>query len=417
MRGIRGLGILAVLFGSLALVAIYLYGPRTAHSDHEVPAETGEVWTCGMHPQIRRNEPGRCPICGMDLSLASDTDAIRIDSGIAARLGIATSVVAETTFGGEIRSVGRIDPAQDRIVQVQTRMMGWVEILHAAAEGDPVRAGEPLFEIYSPEITAVEEEYRIALEARRRLGDSPDPDARARAGSLAEGALERLRRLAVPEDEIARLVATGRAERSFSVRSPIDGYVSELDVRQGVQVAAGQTLYSLVDLDEVWLIAQVYESEMEGVEEGMPAVATVRQVPGRNFRGRVDYVYPSLDRATRTNRIRIVLANRDGALRPGMFGDVRLARAAETALVVPIDAVIRTGTRDVVYVETSPGAFEPREVHLGAQRGERYVVLHGLAKGDRVVSRGAFFLDSEASLRETVSRGEPAGHAGHAGMK
>ncbi len=434
MKNLRGLLILAALFGALGATAWVLYGPgssghaghgsRDAEAAHAEGLAVGDYWTCGMHPQIHRDKPGRCPICGMDLIPAStlrsesgETGVVRVDTGMAARLGIVTVEVEDGALDHEVRTVGRLEPAQDRVVQVQTRMQGWVERLDVSAQGDPVQKGAPLLAIYSPEITAVEEEYRIALEAERRLGASPDPDARARGMNLREGALERLRRLDLPPGEIERLIATGSPSRSFSVLSPLSGVVLELGIRQGAEVQPGQTLYTLADLSEVWLLADAYESEMGGIREGQIASAVFRQLPGETFRGRVDYVYPTIGSEARTNKLRIVLANASGRLRPGMFADVHISLPAESGLSVPIDAVIRTGVRDIAYVEIGPGRFAPRELHLGAERDGRYLVLHGLAKGERVVARGAFFLDSEASVGRAAQSGAPAGHAGHAGMK
>lgn len=437
MHRMKGFLMIAALFAVLAAVAVVLYGPGSSgHAGHGSRGDAvqgeglapGDYWTCGMHPQIQKTKPGRCPLCFMDLipasslhgattdtASANETSVIRIAPEMVARLGIVTVAAEEGPIAQTIRTVGRLEPAQDRVTQVQTRMQGWVTRLDASAQGNPVHRGEPLLAIYSPEITAVEEEYRIATLAELRMSSSPDPDARARAMNLKESALERLRRLDLPEDEIERLVATGEASRSFDVLSPVTGYVLELGIRQGAQVEPGQTLYTLADLTEVWLLADAYEGEMDSVREGARAHAVFRQIPGETFAGQVEYVYPTLDGEARTNKLRIVLANPRLRLRPGMFADVTISLPAERGVSIPLDAVIRTGTRDIAYVEVGPGRYEARDLHLGAQRDGRYLVLHGLAKGDKVVSRANFFIDSEASLRRALQSGAPAGHAGHGG--
>lgn len=429
MRRPVGFVVIVALFAGLAAVGLWAYGPYLrGTSVHEGHAGHGAVaagdtaaasaqdgyWTCAMHPQVRSDKPGRCPVCGMDLIYMSaeeeaETSVIRVADEMRAHIGIVTVPVERRTIGREIRTVGRVEANEQTLHHIHTKVQGWIERLYADFEGAEVRAGGPLLSLYSPELLATEEEYLIALAAEDELGGSSDPDARLRGMNLRSIAERRLRLFDVPQEEIDRLRATGEPSRTITFTSPVSGYVTMLNVRHGMEVHGEMELMTIADLSVVWVTADVYENEMEGIREGLPVSIEMKQIPGRRFEGRIEYVYPYLEAQARTNRIRVVLPNRDLALKPGMYGDVVIRTPGIDALSVPVDAVIRTGLRDVVYVEQSPGAFAQREIRLGPQHGDRYVVVEGLRRGEKVVARGAFFLDSEQSIRATGL----GAHAGH----
>ncbi len=444
----RGIGLILVLltFLILLLVGAFAWKPEWFGLDAgRKPASTsghvhggaaaGNVgdtaaareegyWTCAMHPQVHKAEPGRCPICGMDLYYrkAEEPGVISVDDKMRALLGIVTVPVTRDTSGGEIRAVARVAENERKIAHVHTRVQGWIEELMIDYAGQKVVKGEPLLTIYSPELFASEEEYVIAMDASERLATSSDPDARKRAESLLHAAEQRLDLYSVPADELARLRMTRKASRAITLHAPASGYVREMTVRRGMEVMPSQTLFSIADLSSVWILADVYENEMRGVSEGMPVTIRINQLPGQDFSGQVDYIFPFLNAEARTNQVRITLLNAGTALRPGMYGTIILSRKSGNELVVPIDAVIRTGTRDIVYVESEPGKFTAREVEIGEQIGGRYVVKSGLREGEQVVETANYFLDSEASIRNAgagntptpAPSAHPAGHSSSA---
>lgn len=404
-RRILLLGILLLALIALVGAIAFIMHPESVH-DHSEPEG---YWTCPMHPQVRSDEPGACPICGMPLvhqdASPAQVETVAVSDTMQRMIGISTTVVGRRGGGRTIRTVGRVEVNEQKIAYVQTKVQGWIEDLSIDFAGQRVTAGQPLLRMYSPELLASEEEYLIALEAEERMGASNDPDARERSSALREGAEKRLALFDVPREEIARLKRTRRANRTVTLKSPVTGYVLEIMARRGMEVSPEMVLYKVANLSSVWVTADVYEDEMANVQAGMPAVMRFRQLPGREFTGRVEYVYPFLDAEARTNKVRIALANPALDLRPGMYGEVILEMPGVAELTVPIDAVIRTGTRDIVYVEISPGQFAGREIELGPRRADEYVVRSGLSAGDTIVERGGFFLDSEAALR--------APHAGH----
>lgn len=433
MRKLVGLIVVAALFAALMAVGLWAYGPwlrgasvHEGHAGHATGAADTAVaplsdgyWTCAMHPQVHADKPGRCPVCGMDLYFrsaaeAAETDVVRIADEMRRTIGIVTVPVERRALGAEVRTVGRVEANESTLHHIHTKVQGWIERLHADFVGAEVGAGDPLLTIYSPELLATEEEYLIALAAEDELGGSSDPDARLRGMNLKAVAERRLRLFDVPDVEIERLRATGEPSRTVTLTSPVSGHLTMLDIRHGMEVRPEMELMTIADLTSVWMTADVYENEMEGIREGLPVSIDVAQIPGRKYEGRIEYVYPYLEAQARTNRVRIVLSNSDLALKPGMYGDVTIRAPGIDALSIPVDAVIRTGTRDVAYVEVSPGAFEQREVRLGPQRGDRYVVVSGLKAGEKVVARGNYFLDSEQSIRASGSSSF-GGHAGHGG--
>jgi Cu(I)/Ag(I) efflux system membrane fusion protein len=408
MRKPVGFVVIVALFAGLIAVGLWTYGPYVAPApapaEHEGHAEHTEGhWTCAMHPQVRQDHPGRCPVCGMDLTFRSadeaETSVIRVADEIRRAIGIVTVPVERGALGRDVRTVGRVEANEQTLHHIHTKVQGWIERLHADFEGAEVRAGDPLLTLYSPELLATQEEYLIALAAERELSSSPDDDARLRGVNLRSIAERRLRLFDVPEGEIARLEATGEPSRTVTFTAPVSGYVTRLHVRHGMEVHGEMELMTITDLSSVWVTADVYENEMDGVRAGLPASIEMNQLPGRTFDATIEYVYPYLEAQARTNRVRVVLPNRDLALKPGMYGDVTIRTPGADDLSVPVDAVVRTGTRDLVYVEREPGVFEQREVRLGPQRGDRYVVTSGLIQGEVIVARGNYFLDSEQSIR------------------
>jgi Cu(I)/Ag(I) efflux system membrane fusion protein len=295
---------------------------------------------------------------------------------------------------------------------VTTKVGGWIEHLAVAATGDPVKRGQVLAEIYAPDLVAAEEEYLVAA----RMGGAITGMAHGDAGALAAASLQRLRALDVPEDEIARLRKSGKAQRRIAVHATADGVVIEKPVQEGMRIEAGQPLYKTADLTNMWLIAEVQERDLGLIAPGLKADAQFVAFPGRAFAGTVEFIYPALSAETRTGRVRIVIPNPDQALRAAMYASVEIATpaAAGPVLAVPSSAVIDSGTRQVVLLDRGEGRFEPRTVRLGAQGNDWVEITEGLKAGDKVVTGANFLIDAESNLRAALqgfvaSQPAPAG--------
>jgi len=286
-----------------------------------------------------------------------------------------------------------------RIARAEVRVAGWIDKLRVRAVNDPVRAGQVLADLYSPELVSAQEEYLLARRmAQANAADEP----------LARAARRRLEALGVSGAEIGKLEQSGAASRTLPILAPISGILSELGVREGAMVQPGMAAFTLTDLSSVWIVVEVPEAQAAMLRIGLRAETRVQTVPGRVFEGLLDYVYPELNAQTRTVKARITLANPGMALRPGMFVEVTLVSAARKALTVPTEAVIETGTRSVVIVMDGE-RFRAATVKTGAERDGRSEILGGLNQGERVVASGQFLIDSEASLKGTLDRLEAPG--------
>jgi Cu(I)/Ag(I) efflux system membrane fusion protein len=374
---------------------------RDPHRLEKASDEAGKIiWTCTMHPQVRRDHPGNCPICGMKLVPRAEPSAghaasppsvhaahagplVTIDPRMAQNLGMRTAPVTAGNVSQSVDAVGSVAVDENRIAVVEARAAGWVERLDVRAVGDAVRAGQVLAGVYAPDLLAAQEELALA----RKLGDA----------ALVDAAQSRLKLL--------NASGTGSPQRQTLITAPQSGVVTELMVRQGAQVMPGAPLMKLADLSKVWIVIEIPESQSAWVAAGQPAKAHLRGLPGRMFEGQVDYVYPLLDAATRTVRARLAFDNADGALKPGMYADVTVLGGAQGHVtLVPTEAVIRPGTRNVALVADSEGRYRPVEVTLGPERGDQIVVLSGLEPGQQVVVSGQFLIDSEASLLGAYER-------------
>jgi Cu(I)/Ag(I) efflux system membrane fusion protein len=315
---------------------------------------------------------------------------VRINPGRLQTLGVRTEAAEMRPAAARtVRATGILQFDERHLATVTTKVPGWIEHLAVAAIGDPVRRGQVLAEIYSPDLVASEEEYLVAS----RMGNA-----------MGAASLLRLRALDVPEQEIARLRRVGRSARQIPVTAPADGVVIDKPIQQGMRVDAGAALYKTADLSEMWLIAQVQEQDIGAILPGQPAHATFVAFPGRTFEGTVDFIYPSLSAETRTARVRIVIPNNDGALRAAMFANVQMDAMAggEPVLSVPNSAVLDSGARQVVLVAEGDGRFEPRQVRLGMHGDDWVQVLDGITAGDRVVVGANFLIDAESNLRAAL---------------
>lgn len=401
---------LSILFaGGIGYLAGHNTRQPSAVSAPVQPQKERKVlyWYDPMVPNQHFDKPGKSPFMDMALVPMYDEDSttpgtVRIDPSTVQNMGVRTAKVTRGNLNQHLDTVGYVNPDEHRIQVVQTRAAGWVERLHVSAVNDPVKRGQLLLELYSPDLVAAQEEYLLARQNRK------DADGSA----LLQAAQAKLSLLGFSSRQIAQLQAGNKPSRLVAYYAPSNGIVTELNVRQGAQVTPGMSLYSLVDLSNVWITAEIPENQGSSIHEGMAASITVPAYPDKQLRGHVEYVYPNVAQATRTLQVRIRLANPDGLLKPGMFANVRLESGKEQAvLLVPSEAVITTGRRSVVIVADGDGKFHPAEVRLGRESGGQYEILDGLTEGQTIVLSGQFMIDSESNLRTALDRLQPPENA------
>jgi len=327
-------------------------------------------------------------------------------------IGVKIGVVESKPLEKVIRTVGKVDYDEKRIVTVSPKIGGWIEDLYIDFTGKFVRKGDPLLTIYSPELVATQEEYLLALKARKDLKKSPFPEVAGSGDSLAESAKRRLKLWDISDDQIKSLEEGGEAKKTLTLYSPFTGFVLEKTAYQGMNVMPGMALYKLADLSIVWLIADIYEYELPFVHVGQQAAIQLSYLPGETFTGKAIYIYPALDPNTRTAKVRFEFPNAQGRLKPEMYANVEIKIHLGQKLVVPDGAVIDTGIRQMVIIDKGSGYFEPREVKVGAKVDDYYEVTKGLKVGERVVTSANFLIDSESKLKEAMA-GVGSAHAGH----
>ncbi|HEX4264789.1 MAG TPA: efflux RND transporter periplasmic adaptor subunit [Verrucomicrobiae bacterium] len=394
--------VLATALTAVAIMAGCSKGP--VEKAATAPKEK-TLYTCGMHPQVIQDHPGNCPICGMKLTpilktseaSAANMSQITISPGVVQNMNIRTATVRRGPLRKTIHSVGTIEHNEAATTQITTKFKGWIEKLYVNTTGQHVEEGEPLFEIYSPELYSAQNEYVLALSL---------PDS---GGELKASARSKLKFFDVSDEQIAELEKTREPRKTLQVLAPASGYVMDKMVTQGQMVDAGMKLYEIADHSAIWVLAQVYEQDLPFVQPGQEATLTVRYWPGKTFSGQVSFVYPTLDEKTRTATARLELPNPGHMLRPGMFASVEITPEMKaSSLLVPDSAVLRSGEKNTVFVALPGGRFEPRTVSLGlaGENGEDEV-LSGLNEGETIVTSGQFMLDSESQLREAIEKMAP----------
>jgi membrane fusion protein, copper/silver efflux system len=396
--------IVLALFVLAALTSGTLWLAGCSRPANAAPAKGKQLYTCGMHPWVIQDHPGDCPICGMKLTpirtdvgieaAPGDFSGFVVEPAVVQNMNIRTARVRRGPLRKTIRALGTIEHSEAATVQVTTKFRGWIEKLYVNTTGQRVEEGDPLFEIYSPELYSAQTEYVLALTAP---GES---------GVLRETARNKLKFFDISDEQIAELEKTRKPRKTLQILAPMSGYVMEKMVTQGQMVDAGMKLYELTDHSSVWVLAQVYEQDLPFIQTGQEAKVTLTYWPGKIFRGQVSFVYPTLDEKTRTATARIELPNPGHMLRPGMFASVEITPEMKpSALLVPDSAVLRSGEKNTVFVALPGGRFEPRTVTLGAagENGEDEV-LSGVSEGENIVTSGQFMLDSESQLREVIEK-------------
>jgi len=377
--------------------------------------QTAGVWTCPEHAMIEEDEPGDCPIGGRQLvpKAAAGDDApagaagttVRIDPAVVQNMNVRTEPVARRDLERHIRTVGSLEYDQQRMVTVTTKYAGWVEKVYVNYVGEPVRKGEPLFEIYSPELVQTEQELLSAVQFATRMKNAPKESLK-RAEDLVEATRLRLGYWDISPSQIAELERTGEIFRTLTVTAPSSGLVMKrIDGLEGMAVQPGMQTFHIANLSSLWLSVDVFEDQLAWIREGTPAEVTFTYFPGETFHGTVRFLEPELSEATRTLKVKLEVPNPGRRLRAGMFATVVFAPlAVKDAVTVPSLAVLRTGERNLVVVALGGGRFAPREVVLGLERQGYVEVLRGVEEGEVVVTSAQFLLDSESSLQEAIQK-------------
>ena len=449
---------IGILIGA---AATYFIAPMIRTSGGEIPEGEEQLYSCGMHPEVISDKPGNCPICGMKLtpikSTAQDTGqaqrgepgkerkilywrapidpteiyekpgkskmgmdlvpvyegdeaggagSITIDGVLQQNMNLRVAKVERRDISTVIRAYGKVTYAEDKEFSVNTKISGWIEKLYVNTTGQRVRKGQPLLEIYSPELVSTQEEYLLALKNHEQLSSSPYESIRNNAEKMITLARNRLEYWDIPEDEIDNIKETGKSRRTILLKSQTTGIVTHKAVVEGDKVGPGMDLFHIADLSKIWVEASVYESELPLIEVGQKAELELDHVMGQKLEGKVDFIYPYLDQKSRANNVRMVFDNKNLLLKPDMYATVRItSHAASDSLAIPSEAVIHSGKRKIVFVTTGDGKFEPREVRIGIESGDGYIgIVSGLFDGEKVVVSGQFLLDSESQTREAIAK-------------
>ena len=404
-------GFLAALAGNIILLGIIVWWhPWAARptTSRDPQASAAAMATTASSAGPAPANQAEAPLAPMQLSPQ------RLQS-----IGVKTGEVQRKLIEDEIHTTGNVVVDETRMAYVQVRFSGYIQKVFADATYRYVRKGQPLFTIYSPDLVTAEREYLVAKASERRMAESKDPGIVADAASLVEAAATRLNQWDIPHREIARLESSGQVRQDLEIDSPVSGYILEREALPNKYAQPDTRLYTVADLSQVWVFAQVFQSDLGHLAVGAPATLTVDTFPGQSFSGRVDFIYPDIDMSTRTARVRLVFPNRDLKLSPGMFVNVALRIPMGEQLVIPSTGVLQSGTRTIAFVDQGGGNLEPREVQLGAHVGDDFIVLKGLQAGERVVTSANFLIDSESQLQAAVATFVPpppsAGAPGAAG--
>ncbi len=330
-------------------------------------------------------------------------------------IGVQYGIVENQSLSKSLRAVGRAAFDETKMVRINPKIEGWIEDVYVDFIGKLVNKGQPLLSIYSPDLVQTQEEYLLALKNRKQLGESPFGDAVNFSESLVQSAKRRLHLWDVTDAQIKELEARGTSSRTMTLYAPASGFVMQRNAFPKQRIMPDTELYQLADLSNIWIVADIYEFEAADVKLGQPATVTLSAYPGRTFSGKITYIYPQVDNTTRTLKVRIELSNKDFLLKPDMYAEVTLNISYGSRLVVPQEAVLDSGSEQLVYVALADGYFEPRKIQIGAKVNDKYVVLNGLQAGERIVTSGNFLIDSESKLKSATSgMGMPGmDHSGH----
>ncbi len=393
-----------------------------------------KYWQAPMDPMYIRDKPGKSPM-GMDLipvyedeGEETDKGTIKIDPVVVQNLGVRTTEASKGALHATIRTIGHITYDETRVVHIHTKVSGWVEKLFVDTTGEEVRKGQDLLTLYSPELVSTQEEYLQALNYKKKTRGSKFEDVVKGANTLIESTKRRLLLMDIDPEQIEELEKRGQVQKDMLLRSPSTGIVVNKHVLEGMKVTSGMKLYTIADLSHVWILASVYEYEIPFLRVGQEAEMSLPYDPGTTYKGHITFIYPYLSAKTRTVQVRMEFENPELKLKPNMYADIVIkTKVSDEAILIPSEAVIRTGTRNVVITSLGKGKFLPKEVIPGPE-GEGFVqILSGLEEGEIIVTSGQFLIDSESNLREainkmleakkTAAQEKESTHDKHAGMQ
>lgn len=415
MRTKKILIFVLVITGMSAVFLVFLNGhkalrpPKPDSASKERKGKRILYYQSPMDPSYISEKPGKSPM-GMDLVPVYEGEetpegTVKIDPTTVQNIGVRSEIIAKRVLKRDIRTVGRVTYDEQKVAYINTKVGGWIEKLYVDYEGQEVKKGDPLLEIYSPELVSTQEEYLLALEYHQKLKESNIEEISSRSRTLLESARKRLQYWDVPEVHIRELEQSGEARKTLMIHSPATGVVIHKNVLEGKYTNPGENLYRIADLSNIWVYADVYEYELPWVKAGQDADMTLSYIPGKVFKGKITYVYPYLESKTRTARVRLEFDNPAGELKPDMYADVKINTAPSEAVVsLPKEAVIHSGERNVIIIDKGKGLFEPRDILVGMETKDFYEVLHGAKEGEHVVTSAQFLIDSESQLNEAINK-------------
>lgn len=411
--------IVAILAACAFAGAGYLLGRHT----HDLPPDKSTLtsqeeqvqYTCSMHPFIIRDEPGTCPICGMDLvpvkkgEGGAHSAAISVDPVTTQNMGVRLAPATRLDLTRSLRTVGTVVPSESLQRSISSKVEGYIERLYVDQTGRPVAKGAPLLEIYSPDLVAAQQEYLLAVQNSDRLATSPVPEVADSAARLRDAARTRLKYWDISDAQIRALEKSGTPKKTMTLYSPYSGIVMMKKALPGMRIMPGEELLAISDLSKIWVDVQLYEYQLPAVAVGESATV-ILPYDQQRLSGRISLIYPEIAGETRTGRARIELENRDLLLKPEMYVDVQIdAPPLKNVLTVPNEAILDSGAQKTVFVALGDGRFEPRRVETGVRDDQgRVEIRQGLKDGENVVVSAQFLLDSESRLREALQKMTPA---------
>lgn len=389
----------------VSLLATLLFAFACSNSDNSNKNEK-EYWTCTMHPQVHKDGPGSCPICGMDLikKVVDDTADVSPKSDMEGMITLTTNkqILANVStikikmenLKKELTAYSYLDFVEQNRKTIPAKFNGRIEKLFVDKTGDYIKKGQPLFEIYSPDLVQAQNDYLIALSNNKNNNNS-----------LLEASRKKLELFGLTSNQIEDIKNSGKINLTLTYFSPVSGTVIEKKVQEGMYVNEGTTIYEVAELSTLWNIAEINETDLSTVKVGSKVKLKLKAYPGEEFTGRVTFIYPVINPQTRTVKVRSEFSSFNNKLKPQMYGETIFSADAGTGLLIPADAIIFTGNRSVVWIKTSDGMFEARDVNVGSRFGEKYQILSGLTEGDEVAASGGFLIDSESQLKTGKSTG------------
>ncbi len=383
------------------------------HSEDKREAEKKTLYHCPMHPNYISDKPGECPICGMNLVPIEEEEhakmempegTVKITPEKQQLIGVTFGKVEYRNLEKVIRTVARVTYDETKLTYITTKFPGWVEKLYADYTGKLLKKGQPLFSIYSPELVSAQEEYLLALKAKGYFVGKVYDEVKSSTDNLLDSARRRLIYWDITEEQIKELEKSRKPLKTMEFYAPCTGFVIEKNVLQGKYVMPGETLYTIADISNIWVLADIYEYELPFVSIGQTTTVELPYFPGEQFTGKITYIYPYLETETRTVKVRIELPNKDFKLKPDMYGNINLKVNLGVKLTIPESAVLDSGMRKLIFIDRGEGYFEPREVKLGSKIDDYYEVIEGVREGEKVVTSANFLIDSESKLKSAIKK-------------